>query len=67
MEVSAWRVSNSLLIIEIEEQKQIMQLVGRNKISAMSQLSQKNGLVEERKFKDNENHSTMRLQTNFLR
>ena len=55
----------SLLIIEIEEQKQIMQLVGRNKISVMSQLSQKNGSVEERKLLGNDSHSTMRMQTNF--
>ena len=39
VEVSVWRALNLLLIIEIEEQKQIMQLVGRNKISVMSQLS----------------------------
>ena len=55
----------SLLIIEIEEQKQIMQLVGRNKISVMSQLSQKNGSVEERKFPGNDSHSTKRMQTKF--
>ena len=64
-EVSVWRALNLLLIIEIEEQKQIMQLVGRNKISVMSQLSQKNGSVEERKFLGNDSQSTMRMQTNF--
>ena len=65
MEVSVWRALNLLLIIEIEEQKQIMQLVGRNKISVMSQLSQKNCSVEERKFLGNDSQSTMRMQTNF--
>ena len=55
----------SLLIIEIEEQKQIMQLVGRNKISVMSQLSQKNGSVELRIIPGNDSHSTKRMQTKF--